>query len=328
MARFVVRRMLWAVFLVFAATIVTYAIFFLLPNDPATLSAGRGASPENVARIRHLLHLDEPVWEQYGRFVWNIVAHQSLGISYINRVSVNSLIEGGLPVTASLIVGGAILYLSVSIPLGIFSALRPRSVLDRAGMLFVLIGISCQPIWLGLMLSWIFGYKLGWTPIAGYCDAFPNQYQDCGGLAEWAYHMTLPWITFAVGFAALYVRLIRSQMMEALSEDYVRTARAKGASEKRVVLRHAARNSMMPVVTILGMDMGLAFAASIFIESVFNLPGIGRQLLIANNQFDLPMIAGTVVFVSLIVITLNMLVDISYGLLDPRIRLTDAVRLG
>jgi peptide/nickel transport system permease protein len=328
MARFVVRRMLWAVFLVFAATIVTYAIFFLLPNDPATLSAGRGASPENVARIRHLLHLDEPVWEQYGRFVWNIVAHQSLGISFINRVSVNSLIEGGLPVTASLIIGGAILYLSVSIPLGIFSALRPRSLLDRAGMLFVLIGISCQPIWLGLMLSWIFGYKLGWTPIAGYCDAFPNQYQDCGGLAQWAYHMTLPWITFAVGFAALYVRLIRSQMMESLSEDYVRTARAKGASEKRVVLRHAARNSMMPVVTILGMDLGLAFAASIFIESVFNLPGIGRQLLIANNQFDLPMIAGTVVFVSLIVITLNMLVDISYGLLDPRIRLTDPVRLG
>ena len=328
MARFLVRRLFWAIFLVFAATILTYTIFFLIPGDPASLSAGRGSTPEAVARVKHLLHLDEPAWEQYGRFVWNMVAHQSLGISYINRVSVNSLIEGGLPVTASLIVGGAILYLSVSIPLGIFSALRPRSVLDRAGMLFVLIGISCQPIWLGLMLSWIFGYKLGWTPIAGYCDAFPNQYQDCGGLAEWAYHMTLPWITFAVGFAALYVRLIRSQMMEALSEDYVRTARAKGASEKRVVLRHAARNSMMPVVTILGMDMGLAFAASIFIESVFNLPGIGRQLLIANNQFDLPMIAGTVVFVSLIVITLNMLVDISYGLLDPRIRLTDAVRLG
>ena len=328
MARFVVRRMLWAVFLVFAATIVTYAIFFLMPNDPASLSAGRGASPESVARIRHLLHLDEPVWKQYGRFVWNMVAHQSLGISYINRQSVDSLIETGLPVTASLIVGGAILYLSVSIPLGILAALRPRSLLDRMSMLFVLIGISCQPIWLGLVLSWIFGFKLGWTPIAGYCNAFPGQYQDCGGLAEWAYHLTLPWITFAVGFAALYVRLIRSQMMESLGEDYVRTARSKGASERRVVLAHAARNSMLPVITILGMDLGLAFAASIFIESVFNLPGVGRQLLIANNQFDLPMIAGIVVFVSVIVITLNMLVDISYGFLDPRIRMTDAVRLG
>ena len=178
------------------------------------------------------------------------------------------------------------------------------------------------------MLSWIFGFRLGWTPIAGYCNAFPGPYQDCGGLAQWAYHLTLPWITFAVGFAALYVRLIRSQMIEALGEDYVRTARAKGASERRVVLGHAARNSMLPVVTILGMDAGLAFAGAIFVESVFNLPGVGRQLLIANNQFDLPMIAGIVVFVSLIVITLNMLVDISYGFLDPRIRMTDPVRLG
>jgi peptide/nickel transport system permease protein len=328
MARFVVRRMLWAIFLVFAATVVTYAIFFLLPNDPAALSAGRGSSPESVEQIRKLLHLDEPVWKQYGRFVWNMIAHQSLGISYINRASVDSLIETGLPVTGSLVIGGAILYLIVSIPIGILSALHPRSLLDRAAMLFVLIGISCQPIWLGLMLSWIFGFRLGWTPIAGYCDAFANQYQDCGGVGEWAYHMMLPWITFAVGFAALYVRLIRSQMIESLGEDYVRTARAKGASERRVVLRHAARNSMLPVITILGMDIGLAFAASIFIESVFNLPGVGRMLLIANNQFDLPVIAGVVVFVSLIVILLNMLVDISYGFLDPRIRMTEPVRLG
>jgi peptide/nickel transport system permease protein len=320
--------MLWAIFLVFAATILTYAIFFLVPNDPAALAAGRGASPESVVRIRHLLHLDEPVWKQYGRFVWNMVAHQSLGISYINRQSVDTLIESGLPVTASLVIGGAVLYLIVAVPVGILAALRPRSLFDRFSMLFVLIGISCQPIWLGLMLSWIFGFKLGWTPIAGYCNAFPGPYEDCGGLGEWAYHMLLPWITFAVGFAALYVRLIRSQMMESLGEDYVRTARAKGASERKVVVSHAARNSLLPVVTILGMDLGLAFAAAIFIESVFNLPGIGRQLLIANNQFDLPMICGTVVFVSLIVITLNMLVDISYGFLDPRIRMTDAVRLG
>ena len=328
MARFVVRRMLWAVFLVFAATMCTYAIFFLMPGDPASLSAGRGASPDNVVRVRHLLHLDEPVWKQYGRFVWNMVVHQSLGISFINRASVDSLILDGLPVTASLVIGGALLYLAISIPVGILSALRPRSLFDRISMAFVLVGISCFPVWLGLMLSWIFGYKLGWTPIAGYCNAFPGRFDDCGGLGEWAYHMLLPWITFAVFFGALYVRMIRSQMMETLGEDYVLTARSKGASERRVVLSHAARNSMLPVITILGMDIGHAFAIAIFIETVFNLPGVGRQLLIANNQFDLPMICGIVVFVSLIVITLNMLVDIAYGLLDPRIRLTDAVRLG
>jgi peptide/nickel transport system permease protein len=328
MGRFLIRRIFWAIFLVFAATIVTYAIFFLIPTDPAALAAGRGATPDAIERVRHLLHLDEPVWKQYSRFVWNLVAHQSLGISFINRQSVGALIGQGLPVTASLIVGGALLYLTVSIPIGILSAVRPRSLLDRVSMILVLIGISSQPAWLGLMLSWIFGYKLGITPIAGYCNAFPGPYQDCGGPLQWAYHMLLPWITFSVLFAALYVRMIRAQLLEALSEDYVRTARAKGASEPRVILRHAFRNSMLPVVTILGMDAGLAFAGAIFIETVFNLPGIGRELLIANNQLDLPMINGIVVFTSMIVIGLNLIVDIAYGFLDPRIRLTEPARLG
>jgi peptide/nickel transport system permease protein len=328
MARFLIRRLLWAAFLVFAATLVTYSIFFLIPGDPATAAAGKGATPQAVANVRRLLHLDEPVYEQYGRFLWNLVAHQSLGISYINRADVRSLIMESLPVTASLIVGGSLLFLALSIPVGIVSALRPKSLFDRLGMFIVLVGISLQPVWLGLSLSWLFGYKLGWTPIVGYCDAFPSPYADCGGAVQWAYHLLLPWITFSVPFAALYARMIRSQLMESLGEDYVRTARSKGMSERRVVLRHAARNSMLPVITILGMDAGLAFAGAIFIERTFNLPGLGRQLLIATNQFDLPMICGIVVFVSLIVITLNLVVDILYGILDPRIRLTEAVRLG
>jgi peptide/nickel transport system permease protein len=328
MGRFLVRRLLWAVFLVFAATLVTYSIFFLIPGDPATAVAGRGASPEAVQNVRRLLHLDEPAYQQYGRFVWNMVVHQSLGISYVNRADVRTLIWESLPVTASLILGGSILFLAISIPVGIISALRPRSLFDRLGMVFVLIGISLQPVWLGLSLSWLFGYKLGWTPIVGYCDAFSGPYADCGGAVEWAYHLLLPWLTFCVPFAALYARMIRSQLIDSMGEDYVRTARSKGMSEGRVVLRHAARNSMLPVITILGMDVGLAFAAALFVERTFNLPGIGRQLLIATNQFDLPMICGIVVFISLIVITLNLIVDIAYGFLDPRIRLTDPVRLG
>ena len=328
MARFLVRRLLWAVFLVFAATLVTYSIFFLIPGDPATAVAGRGATPQAVQNVRRLLHLDEPAYEQYGRFVWSLVRHGSLGVSYVNRTDVRSIIQDSIPVTASLIVGGSLLFLAISIPVGILSALRPRSVFDRLGMFLVLVGISLQPVWLGLSLSWLFGYKLGWTPIVGYCDAFAGPYADCGGAAQWAYHLLLPWFTFCVPFAALYARMIRSQLMESLGEDYVRTARSKGMSERRVVLRHAARNSMLPVITILGMDVGLAFAAALFIERTFNLPGLGRQLLIATNQFDLPMICGIVVFISLIVITLNLVVDIAYGILDPRIRLTDAVRLG
>jgi peptide/nickel transport system permease protein len=260
--------------------------------------------------------------------MWNLIAHGSLGISFINRTDVRETVAQALPVTASLVLGGTLIFLAISIPIGIISALRPHSFFDRAGMVAVLIGISLQPVWLGLTLSWLFGYKLGWTPIAGYCNAFAGKYEDCGGAAQWAYHLLLPWIAFSVPFAALYARMTRSQLMEALSEDYVRTARAKGLSEKRVVFRHAARNCMLPVITILGMDIGLAFAHAIFIERTFNLPGIGRQLLQANNNFDLPMICGIVVFISLIVIVLNLVVDILYAVLDPRIRLTDPVRLG
>jgi peptide/nickel transport system permease protein len=328
MWRFLIRRVFWAIFLVFAVTVVTYAIFFLLPTDPARLAAGRGASLDSIERVRRLLHLDEPVWKQYGRFVWNLIAHQSLGTSFINRASVKTMIENGLPVTASLVVGGAILYLTVSIPIGILSAVRPRSLFDRVSMIFVLVGMSTHPVWLGLTLSWLFGYKLGITPIAGYCNAFPGPSYECNGALQWAYHMILPWITFSVLFAALYVRMIRALLLEALNEDYVRTARAKGASERRVILHHAVRNSMLPVVTILGMDTGLAFVGAIFVESVFDLPGVGRQLVIASNQLDLPMICGIVVFTAFIVIALNLVVDIAYGILDPRIRLTDPVRLG
>jgi len=328
MWRFLVRRLLWAAFLIVAATMVTYAIFFLIPGDPATAAAGRGANPQAIENVKRLLHLDEPVYEQYGRFLWNLVAHGSLGVSYINRVEVRDPIIAALPVTASLVLGGCLLFLAISIPVGIISAIRPRSLVDRAGMVFVLVGVSLQPIWLGLMLSYLLGYRLGWTPIVGYCNVFAGPYEDCGGAVQWAYHLLLPWITFSVPFAALYARLIRSQLIESLGEDYVRTARMKGMSERRVILRHAARNSMMPVITILGMDIGLAFAAAIFIERTFNLPGLGRTLLIATNQFDLPMICGIIVFISLIVIGLNLLVDITYCFLDPRIRLTDSVRLG
>ncbi len=325
---FLVRRTLWAIVLVFAVTIITYAIFFLIPGDPASLAAGRGASQRSIAMVRHLLHFDEPVWKQYGRFVWGLFRHGSLGYSYVNREEVRRIVTESLPVTASLIVGGVLIMLAVAVPVGILSATRPRSALDRVTMVFVLMGISTQPVWLGLVLSYIFGYRLQITPIAGYCNAIAGPYDQCGGAISWASHLLLPWITFSVLFAALYVRMIRAQLLEAMNEDYVRTARAKGLSERRVVVRHAMRNSMLPVVTILGMDLGLAFGTAVFIEQTFSLPGIGRSLLQASNQLDLPVVVGIVVAVALIVVALNLVVDVLYGFLDPRIRLTDAVRLG
>ncbi len=323
MATFIIRRLLWAVFLFFAATIVTYLIFYVIPADPAALAAGKAATQAEVAKVRHFMHLDQPIWEQYLRFLWNIIGHQSLGTSFVNRQSVNHIIGQDAPVTSSLVFGGAVFWLSLSIPVGVLSALRPRSVMDRVSMTFVLIGISAHPVWIGLILSYVFGYKLGLTPIADYCNFFGGTPgATCSGPVQWAYHLILPWVTFMVLFAALYVRLVRASVMETMSEDYVRTARAKGASERRVMIQHVLRNSMLPVVTILGMDIGLALGGAIFTESIFQLPGLGRELISANNNDDLPLITGIVVFATIAVIFFNMLVDVAYAFLDPRIRAT------
>jgi len=306
-----------------AVTIVTYVIFFVTPSDPARLAAGQAASPQDVQRVAERLHLDEPVYQQYAHFLKQLVWDRSLGESFVNREDVNDVVLRAAPVTASLVFGGAVVWLMLALPVGILSALRPRSLLDRAGMVFVLIGLSAHPVWIGLIFAYFFGYKLGLTPIAGYCDFFsPAQSADCGGPVQWAYHMILPWATFAILFAALYVRLIRANVMETMNEDFVRTARSKGAPESRVIRSHILRNSLLPVVTILGMDIGLALGGAIFTESIYSLPGLGRQVLISYNNFDLPVILGIVVFATLCIIVFNLIVDLLYAWVDPRIRLS------
>ncbi len=248
------------------------------------------------------------------------------GTSFVNRQDVNDVVLRAAPVTAALVFGGAVLWLALSIPVGIISALRPRSLIDRAGMVFVLIGLSAHPVWIGLIFAYLFGFKfqewdLPHTPITGYADFF-NPSQEHGGPVQWAYHMILPWLTFAILFAALYVRLIRANVMETMNEDYVRTARAKGAPERQVIRSHVLRNSLLPVVTILGMDIGLALGGAIFTESVYSLPGLGRQVLQSYENFDLPVIQGIVVFSTLCIIVFNLIVDLLYAVIDPRIRLT------
>ena len=321
MTQFLIRRIFWAIFLFLVATIITYLIFWVIPSDPAALAAGKSATPADIARVRHFLHLDEPIWKQYLRFVWQLVRHGSLGQSFVNRQSVDSIIGKDAPVTASLVFGGAILWLSISVPIGILSALRPRSIMDRITMMFVLIGISAHPVWIGLIFSYVLGYKLGLTPIAGYCNFFPGTVgAQCEGPVQWAYHLILPWCTFMILYAALYVRLIRANVMETVNEDYVRTARAKGAGAGRVMVQHVLRNSMLPVVTILGMDLGLALGGAIFTEGIFNLPGLGHEIIQAYGRADLPLITGIVVFSTVCVIAFNLLIDVAYGFLDPRIR--------
>ncbi len=317
------RRLLWAAFLFFVVTFLTYVIFFVVPADPAKLAAGKLANPEQVKQVAKYLNLDKPVPEQYALWLKNLVFHGSLGRSFVNQQDVTDVIKESAPITMALVFGGAVFWLLISIPIGVLSALKPRSLLDRGAMVFVLIGISAHPVWIGLILAYIFGYKLGWTPITGYCDFFnPSAGATCGGPAQWAYHMILPWATFALLFAALYVRLIRANVMETMNEDYVRTARAKGAPSNQVMRSHILRNSMLPVVTILGMDIAVALGGAIFTESIFSLNGLGRSLILANERNDLPVIVGIVVFSTIVVILFTLIVDIMYAAIDPRIRLS------
>lgn len=336
MLRYLIRRILWAAVLFFVVTLVTYVIFFLVPNDLASKVAGQGSSQAQRARAIHYLGLDRPVYVQYGRFMWRLIKpvpvhvagvpvfvlpQGDLGRSFVRATPVSTLILSAAPVTASLVFGGVIVWLLIALPVGILSALRPRSLLDRASMTFVLIGISAHPVWIGLIFAYVFGFKLGWFPISNYCDFF-NPSTDCGGPVQWAYHMFLPWLTYAVLFAALYVRMIRANVMEAMNEDYVRTARAKGAPESRVLRSHVLRNALLPVVTMLGMDIGIGLGGAIFTETIYNLPGLGKLALRAIGETDLPIVMGVVVFATFAIIIFNLLIDLLYAWIDPRIRLS------
>ena len=321
MFRYLVRRILWAVVLFVAVTMVSFVIFFIVPVEPARLIAGPQAPPDAVERAKKAYHLDDPVWKQYLRFMKTLVVDGSLGKSLATRQQVNDVVKAAAPVTISLVIGGAILWMLVAVPIGILSALKPRSLLDRAAMVFVLVGISAHPVWIGLILSYFIGYKLQLTPLGGYCDLI-NPSTDCGGPIDWFHSMILPWVTFMLLFSALYVRMIRANVLETLNEDYVRTARAKGAPESQVTRSHVLRNALLPVVTMLGMDIGLALGGAIFTESVFGLPGLGKVAVEALTGFDLPIVMGITVFATLAIIVFNLAVDLLYAVIDPRIRLT------
>ena len=320
MVQYLIRRILWAVMLFLAITVFVYVIFFIIPTNPAQLACGQRATDACIRNESRYLRLDRPVFVQYGSFLYRLVVHQDLGRSYTNRQSVDQTVMNAAPVTASLVIGGAVLWMLIALPIGILSALRPRSLLDRTSMVFVLIGVSAHPVWIGLVLAYLVGFRLGWTPITGYCDFF-HPATDCGGPTQWAYHMLLPWITFAVLFAALYVRMIRANVMEASGEDYVRTARAKGAPEWLVLRSHILRNALLPVVTLLGMDIGVALGGANFTETVFALPGLGQTALTAVTTYDLPTVQGVVVFATIAIIVFNLVVDLLYVAIDPRIRL-------
>jgi peptide/nickel transport system permease protein len=313
MMAWLVRRVAWAVVVLVVVSAITFTIFFAVPGKPAQLIAGKYASTATIALIEKRLGLDQPRPVQFARFLGRAVTGD-WGHSYVSQQEVLPTILVAFPRTLSLTLGAMLLWLLLGIPLGIVSALYPRSVWDRAATLFALLGISAPAYWLGLVFLRVFADRLGWFPLGDYVDV------GTGGVLAWAHHLVLPWITLALLYAGWYARMTRSQMLDVMRLDYVRTARAKGVPPAQVVTRHVLRNALLPIVTMLGLDLAYLLGGAVLTESVFGIPGIGGLAWKAIRQRDLPMVMGTVLFAAVFITLASIVVDLCYRALDPRIR--------
>jgi peptide/nickel transport system permease protein len=317
MLRFVARRLLMGLLVLWTVSGAVFVLFFVAPHDPARLIAGKLATPQTVALVNHRLGLDRPLPDQYAGFIWRLL-HGDLGYSYYSSAPVRSLLASRLPVTASLALGAAVLWMVVGVGVGVAAARQPRSLVDRGGTLMVLTGLSMPTFLVGLLLIYFLFFRLhlagvGLFPAGGYVPLT----QDPAG---WAQHLLLPCVTVATVTAATYSRLTRSSLLEVLGEDYIRTARAKGLSEGRVVYRHGLRSALTPSLTQLGVDVGTLLGGVIVTEQVFGLPGLGQLAWQSVTTQDLPVIIGIVLVASAFIVVANLLVDLGYALLDPRVR--------
>jgi peptide/nickel transport system permease protein len=316
---YLVRRTAQAVLVLWASSVVVFLLFFVGPgpSQVARAFAGRLGTAARITQIRHELHLDQPLYLQYGHWVWNLL-QGNLGFDYYKGEAVVSAISQAAPETISLVLGAAILWISYGVMSGIVSAVKSRSLLDRAFTASALFFYSMPTFVLGLSLIWLLAYKLSaattFFPFHGYVSITTNP-------GQWFEYLILPWLTLSLVTAATYTRLTRGSMLDALGEDYIRTARSKGMSERRVIMRHALRSSLTPVVTLAGLDIGTALGGVIIVETLFGIPGLGWTLFQAINLQDLPIIMGIVILAAAFVVFANLLVDIIYALLDPRVRL-------
>jgi peptide/nickel transport system permease protein len=320
MARYIARRLAGMVFLLILVSGVTFLVFNVFPStDPAVLRAGRQPTPESIEAIRSDLGLDRPLIVQFGDYIWRIFAYQDFGRSYVSNVDVLEQILRNLPATISLAIGGVVIWLFFGLSIGIISAVKHRSVFDRLAIGLSLVAISAPVYWLGLVALYLFAPNFGVVglPFVGGQGAYTPFSEDP---LEWTKSLILPWCVLATTFAAIYARLLRGSLLEVLDEDYIRTARAKGLNERTVVLRHGVRSAITPIVTVLGLDIGILLGGAILTESVFNIPGVGRLAYDAIQGGDLPIVQGTVLFGAFFIIIMNLIVDIVYAFLDPRVR--------
>jgi peptide/nickel transport system permease protein len=319
MARFLIRRILAGIIVLWAVASLTFFLFFIaVPEGVVARNlAGRAATPQVIAEVERNLGLNEPTLVQYGHYLNNLL-HGNLGFSYYSQQPVTTIIKQALPATLSVVIGGTVLWLLAGIGTGILSATRARSLFDRIATIGVLAGVSAPVFVVGELL--IVGVYLqlnnhgigfiqtGYTPIT---ESFTG----------WLGCMILPWITLAIVQAAVYTRLSRGSLLDTLGEDYIRTARSKGLTERRVLYRHAVRSAMTPVVSQLGIDIGALLGGVIVVEQVFGLQGLGQQTVTAITQGDGQLVIGFVILAALFVVAANLIVDISYAVLDPRVRI-------
>jgi peptide/nickel transport system permease protein len=313
---YALKRLVWAAVLFLGLSTVTFVLFFVLPHVEPSRRRRSPLSPGPPLDVHgSLVH-------EYGLFLWNLV-HGSLGRSWASGHDVLTVVTTVAPATAGLVLGGAVIWMVVAIPLGLLSALRPQAPTTRMTGFVLAVGMSAQPLWLGLLLSWLFGVRLGWLPPGGYCDALGPE-PDCGGPIPWTQHMVLPWTAFALLFAGVYVRTIRTNAEEVLRSDHVRTARAKGVPDWALLRSHVFAASVRPVLTALVLDVGgLAIGAyvgaSIFVEEAFGINGLGRLIAQSATRRDLPMLAGATLFVAALVAIVNYVADLLAALTDPRV---------
>jgi peptide/nickel transport system permease protein len=330
MIRYATHRLAVAAMQVIIITFVAYALFFLIADltgaNPAQRVAGKGASPARIREVAHVIGTDRPYYAQYAHFLWRL-AHGDLGYSFQRRQPVAQIVLPAAGVTASLVLGAAVIWLFIGIGVGLVGALKPRSPTDRTLTVAVQTAIAAPVFWIAPMIAYLlayqptqghlFGIPLGrrvdWLPIQGYVGPLANP-------LEWARHLILPWIALAIGFAALYARFVRAFVIEQLSEEYVKTARAKGASEARILRHHVGALVAPAIVVLLGLDIGVALGGALFVEQVFGLPGLGYVGLSSIQNLDYPLTVGTITFAAIVAVVAIAITDLVQAYLDPRVR--------
>lgn len=308
MLRFLLRRLSHAVIVVCGVAIMVFSLIHLIPGDPVEVMLGEAAQPADLQALRHALGLDQSLHIQFWRYLQGL-AHLDFGTSLHSRRPVLDLLLERLPATLELTVAALLLAVSVALPLGIIAALRKNSGWDRGAMAFAMLGVSVPSFWMGPVLILVFAVWLGWLPVSGR-----------EGLAS----LLLPALTLGMGMAAILARMVRSALLDTLNEDYIRTARAKGLSMRAVVWRHALRNALLPVITLLGLQLGALLGGTVITETVFAWPGIGLLVVESIQRRDYPVVQACVLFISLAYVLVNTVTDLVYAQVDPRVRLGDS----